>query len=55
MIKIDDTRLQYLVESHKDSKGNDYFVLTCSAGSFKLSSFSSVMDFVNNNSLGYVK
>lgn len=55
MIKIDNTRLQYLIEGHKDPKGNDYFIFTFDRFQIKLSSMSSVIDLIQNNALGYIK
>ena len=54
-ITVDTTRLNYLIESRQDLKGNTSYIVRCSCGSLRFRSLESVLDFLEmNRDLGYI-
>lgn len=55
MIKVDSTRLRFLIEGHNTQNGVPYYILSVSTFRIKLMDINSVLDIINNNALGFVK
>ena len=56
ILKIDKTRLNYLVASYQDLQGKRCFTVICSLGRLRFRNIESVLDFIEmNKDLGYVE
>lgn len=55
MIRISDIRLKFVIEAHNTIKGDEYYLVHYCDGTIKFNQLSSVLDFIENNSLGYVE
>lgn len=55
VLKIDTTRLNYVIESRQDLQGKTSYVVICSLGKVRFRNLSSVFEFLEMNSnLGYI-
>ena len=55
MVKVDNTRLVFLIEARKDLKGSTSYYLSIGDIRLHLHSLDSVLDIINSNSYGYVE
>lgn len=55
MVKIEDTRLNYVIVSRNDLQGKTSYKVICSAGEFRFRTIDSVLEFLKMNEFGYIK
>ena len=55
MIKVDNQRLNFLIESRNDITGKTSYVIHCSLGRLRFRNMSSVLDFIEmNKDIGFI-